>query len=398
MIGRRKPRWHVRPVFQKRKSSGEFYQLVAEMKLVDHELFQRTFRMSPTIYENLLSIVGPAIANSSKFGPQLNKLSADEKLTMTLRYLATGDAQQTITCSYRTGVSTFSNLIQPVCEAIWDYVGSDYVKMPDSVQEWRSIGLEFENKWNFPQCLGAIDGKHVVIQCPPNSGSDFYNYKGTFSLVLLAVVDADYKFIMVDIGDKGRFSDAGIFANSNLGHFVKANRGFPPPNLLPQTQDAVPFVFVGDAAFPLRENLMRPFPGRNLDQRRRVFNYRLSRARRVVENAFGILATRWRILRRPIIAKPEKVESIVKATVALHNYLKTINGASYCPAGSVDQEEQDGLVIPGDWRDNNQGSLTPLPPTNNGRYSVQAVQIRDAYADYFLSPGGKLSWQDAYRH
>lgn len=83
----------------------------------------------------------------------------------------------------------------------------------------------------------------------------------------------------------------------------------------------MPYVFVGDEAFPLKDNMMRPYPGKDLPQRKAVFNYRLGRAGRVVENSFGILASRWRILRRPILASPTKATLITQAAVALHNFL-----------------------------------------------------------------------------
>ena len=73
--------------------------------------------------------------------------------------------------------------------------------------KWKEIGNEFETLWQFPHCIGALDGKHVLIRPPPNSGSYYFNYKHSFSIVLLALVDADYKFTYVNIGCNGRVSD-----------------------------------------------------------------------------------------------------------------------------------------------------------------------------------------------
>lgn len=104
-------------------------------------------------------------------------------------------------------------------------------------------------------------------------------------------------------------------------------------------------MFVADEAFPLRCNIMRPYPGKHLIEEKRVFNYRLSRAR-IVENAFGIAASRFRILRQEIIAHPSKVEAISKAVVALHKYLiiseqhVPAGSRMYCPPGFVDNEDR----------------------------------------------------------
>ena len=217
-------------------------------------------------------------------------------------------------------------------------------------------------------CIGAIDGKHVVIQAPINAGSTFYNYKGTHSIVLLAVCDAHYRFTVVDIGEAGRHSDGGILANSEFGQALEnGNLSIPDPHpLTGTTQPALPYVIVGDAAFPLKENILRPYPGKNLSEDRVVFNYRLSRARRIIENSFGILAARWRLFRKAIISDPNKVISYTKAAIALHNFLRTTESTIYCPPGFIDGEDGSGNIMNGSWRQDEDPCIGLEPLRNCG--------------------------------
>ena len=198
-----------------------------------------------------------------------------------------------------------------------------YLQRPSSKEEWKQIAQGFEQLWNFPHCVGAVDGKHVTIQAPAMSGSTYFNYKGTRNIVLLAVCDSQYCFTLLDIGDAGRHSDGGVFSHSGFGQAMEAGKlALPEADPIPGMTSISPYFFVGDAAFPLKNYIMRPYPGRFLPEDKRVFNYRLSRARRVIENTFGILTSKFRIFRRPIIANPSKVTNVVKAACCLHNYLK----------------------------------------------------------------------------
>ena len=113
------------------------------------------------------------------------------------------------------GVSTARKIILNVCTAIWDVLAPIYMPVP-SEEKWKSIADEFHERWNFPNCIGAIDGKHVMIQCPFNSCSLFYNYKLYFSVVLLAVASADYRFVMVDVGAYGSSNDSGVLNHTTF--------------------------------------------------------------------------------------------------------------------------------------------------------------------------------------
>ena len=134
----------------------------------------------------------------------------------------------------------------------------------------------------------------------------------------------------------------------------KGEMKFPKPVSLPGSQIKVPHVLIGDEAFRLREDLMRPYPGHNLSDEKKIVNYGLSRARCVIENTFGILAARWRIVRGPIIGKPENVIAVVKATICLQHFLPISDlgrqPTQICPPAFADYDNGDGVVVEGAWR------------------------------------------------
>ena len=126
----------------------------------------------------------------------------------------TSDSYRTVGFSYRVGACTVGSIVADACQAIWTCLVIPTWKFPKRVNAKQLMAESFKNKWNFPNCVGAIDGKHIAFQAPPNSGSLYFNYKGTFSIVLMALVDAIYCFTVVDIGSYGSNSDGGIFSNS----------------------------------------------------------------------------------------------------------------------------------------------------------------------------------------
>ena len=258
------------------------------------------------------------------------------------------------------------------------------MQMPRDEADWKLLSLNFENSWNLPHCLGAIDGKHVTIKAPNKSGSLFFNYKGSFSIVLLAVVDANYRFLYVDVGSFGRNSDGGIFSHSKIGKMIKRETlPIPKKDEFPDCTEvgSIPYYFVGDEAFPLTPNVMRPFPGgkKGLPEDKAVFNYRLCRARRIVENAFGILAARWRVFHTPIALKPENVEKVVLGTTVLHNFLQSTSTPPQIASVYADAEA-----------DKVEHFIALRKFGTRG--SSEAEQIREKLKYYFVNEG-QVAWQ-----
>ena len=337
--------------------------------------------MSPERFEHLLSLVGPVIQKQDTHLRE--SISAEERLVVTLRFLSSGDAQQSLCYSFRMGRTTVSNIISETCQAIYDQLRKKYLCTPSSQEDWLEIAKNFEESWNLPHVIGAIDGKHIRMQCPKYSGTQYYNYKGFFSLVLMAICDANYCFTIFDVGQFGSNNDSGVLANSTMGMAFENNSlNIPECTEINENTGKVPYYLVGDEIFPLKTWLMRPYPGTALanDEEMKIFNYRQSRARRVIENAFGILSARWRIFHKPIIATVKNVENYTLCCLALHNYLRQTDNAMYTPQGFVDSESKNGNIKEGEWRSikqNQSGALHNINPVRGSRYCKDALDMRE---------------------
>lgn len=256
---------------------------------------------------------------------------------------------------------------------IWNVLQPMYLPTPTE-EVWRKSEVGFRERWNFPNCIGSIDGKHVRIKNPVKSGSSYFCYKNFFSIVLLAIVDPYYNFTVVDIGSYGRHSDSAIFENSSFYRDFVHNKTIIPPKPLPGTKIPVPHVFIGDEGFKLQTYLMRPFPRHSVadDLEKRTYNKRHCRARRIVENAFGILAQKWRVLFRPIEGNVDTAVHVVKAACCLHNFIR----ADTKPVTTDERElEEDATNQPIN------AFLTTTPVRE--RSNVAALAVRNHFVLYF---------------
>ncbi|XP_028982555.1 protein ALP1-like [Diachasma alloeum] len=321
--------------------------------MTDHEEFFSFTRVWPDQFDALVELVKPHLLKTSRRKP----LETELRLALTLSYV---------------------HCILPRLPT------SLYLKLSFRFQKWNRVARGFLHKWQFPNCLGGLDGKHVMIKAPWSSGTQYYNYKKRFSIVLMATCDASYRFTWIDVGQYGSISDGGVCGYSDLCSALNADQvDLPPPKKLPGSDRTTHFKFVGDAAFPLTKFTLTPYPGNNLDPAKRIFNYRLSRARRCIENAFGLLSSRFQIFHRTLAWHPSDVTSIVNATVCLHNCIMDTEAAYL--------EEARRYSALSDW----QRIPREIRNADVARNSRLAVEERDVLRDYFISPtgNGQAPWQ-----
>ncbi|XP_069585820.1 uncharacterized protein [Ranitomeya imitator] len=151
-------------------------------------------------------------------------ISPAERLMVTLRFLATGES---LHFQFRLGISTISGIVKHTCRALWDSLHNEFILHP-TMEIWLEVAEKFQQVCQFPNCLGAVDGKHIVK--PAGSGSEYFNYKKYFSIVLMAIAYAENKFVAVDIGAYGRSNDSQVFKLSAMGRHLYGNTfQFPHP-------------------------------------------------------------------------------------------------------------------------------------------------------------------------
>lgn len=244
--------------------------------------------------------------------------------------------------------------------------------------KWLPLSMEFAE---LPRC-----NWWETIRRPHNAGSLFYDYKGFHSIVLMAIADSNYRFISIDVGAYGSECDAGVFAESSMGRAILNNSLRLPQNAKIGSNEC-PFYFVADDAFPLKERIMKPYTktkNKPLTETETIFNYRLRRARRCIENAFGILCARFQCLSRMMFCAPDRAQKIISAVCHLHNYLMHVSDSQYCVPNFADSYNERGDLVEGQWR-LLISTLSAIQMRKSDRHCDAAKYMRDSLKDYVNS-------------
>ena len=378
----------------RRPKLGLHERLLQELNREDRKTFRNYVRMTPELFHEMVERLTPLL--QKKETNMRPPLSVALKLAVTLRFMASGCKYVDLHFAFRVSISAISRFVPVVCAAIIAVYKDEVLKLPSTPQEWKDVANDFSVKWNYHNCIGALDGTHIPIRKPIGAGIAYYNYKKFHSIILLGLVDANYKFMYAHIGAAGSAGDANTWNNCSLHESIRDGRaGLPDPQPLPNDDEDIPFHIVGDDAFALTEHLMKPYTNLGQVEHERIYSYRLSRARRIVENAFGLMQLRFRVFTNSMYLKPSKVRKIVHCGIVLHNLFlerMPLNAASR----EVDRETPDHHYIPGEWREhaNVPRLMHAMPASQNRNPRQHAKEIRNYLARYYTSPAGSVPWQE----
>lgn len=279
----------------------------------------------------------------------------------------------TLTQKFRIATQTIKIIVAEVCSTIWYKLQPLEMAVP-SVEEWKNVSKQFEQKTQFPNCIGALDGKHIRLKSNKRG-------KKSQSIILLAISDANYRFTLVNVEPFVRDKETDDFNRCRLRkQLYKEKLRIPDPEMLPNTKDCpVPYVFLGDESFALQKHILRPYSKNFLSIPKKVFNTRLAKARRCIDIAFGIFTNKWKLFQKPMILTPQFAVRVTKAACLLHNFVLARDGFN----------EKDTFYENVSSFGNDEDDLD----FGRNEFTVEAIKFREQFAEYFVSPNGEVSWQ-----
>ena len=213
------------------KHFGEFQTVMERLKIFgDEKWFKGFIRMDPDLFKEIVVRVGPRIRKEDT--KYRLAVPVEVRIAIALRFVATGESYRALEYHFRVPHSLICNIVREVMEAIYQEF-QDALQCPNKSEQWKQVADDFFQKWQYPNCIGAVDGKHINIRATPDSGTIYFNYKKFFFIVLMAVVDAKYRFLSVSVGSLSSNSDKGIFNLTGLSSAIEGKyAGLADPDVL----------------------------------------------------------------------------------------------------------------------------------------------------------------------
>ncbi len=261
----------------------------------DNKRFKQTLRVSKKTFTLILSRIRVRLERQTLCE---EPISPELRLAICLYRLGRGDYLYSIAEMVGLARSTVRKIVDEVNNVLVSSLWGEFVSchMPKIEEDFKNKILDMEELWQFPCSWAAVDGCHIPIKCPPggpNSRKEYHNFKNFYSIILMTLVDAKYRFIWGSCGFPGNSHDSIILQLTSLWSRIKDGKVIPDfcQNI---ENTSIPPLILGDSAFPFETFLMKPYANAVLTKTERYFNNRLSRARMVIEGTFGQLKGRWR--------------------------------------------------------------------------------------------------------
>ncbi|XP_036319313.1 putative nuclease HARBI1 [Rhagoletis pomonella] len=292
-----------------------------DVRAMDDARFRENFRLDRRAFQKVCE----KVRNMEKIDSNLRRcIPLEKRVAIALFSLGSAAEYRTVSSLFGVGRSTVGEIVLDFCHSVCDNFADCINTYPPNQQEIKRIVDGFA-VLGFPQCFGAVDGCHIEVQPRKEDAVDYHNYKGWYSVVLLASCDHRSKFTYINIGSTGRNNDSYIFEKSSLKQFHESADIFVQNSELIGGFN-IPVLLMGDSAFRLSRHMMKPYPYvANQPAAEKLFNYRLSKCRRVIENAFGQLKARFRKIGRGLQVAPKNVNVIIQTCCILHNFLNEEN-------------------------------------------------------------------------
>ncbi|XP_077531229.1 uncharacterized protein LOC144143334 [Haemaphysalis longicornis] len=330
--------------------------------------FKEAFRVIPVTFRYLVESCRSSLERQTTV--MKDPISVEKRVAVGLYRLCSTAEDRTIAHLFGIGRSTVNVLFREFCAVVITILEDDWVGMvpPDGMAAHMR---EFHAVTGFPKAVGALDGCHFPVSPPKESATDYYNYKGWYSMILLALVDHRYRFRYVNVGSPGGCHDAGVYGASNLCRTVGSEDFSSPVALMGGTE--VPPIILCDEAFPLGAHLQKPYAHAASDSKEATYNYNLSKTKRIVENAFGRLKARFRFIMKRMECRLAHSKQAIKAACILHNVCESLKD-------SVEQRwESEARAL---------DALYAQPTRTTQAASQRGHQVRDALANYFWRQAG----------
>ena len=254
----RRYRFRPWPTRAELEEEGQYSRPMPMHHLDDPMAYSNLIQMPPELCQELEQRITAEFQRDRTLMRDL--VSPGVKLAVTLRHLTTGDSYTTLQYAFRVASATIEKFVPEVCDAIARAYRDQVMHCPTLPEDWLLVESVFRQRWNFSHALGARVGRHIPIRCPQGGGSLFRNCKGFHSIVLLALVDGDSRFLWVDMGAAGSTSDDQVLKHTNLRHKIEDDSvSFPDSESHGIGGPKVNVFILGDDTFPLKLWLMRPY-------------------------------------------------------------------------------------------------------------------------------------------